>query len=376
MPPYDKSTPLDEASKEIVREFSWALDYLLNRFPALRSPVIGLLSGSNGKEGFRLVGALDGPVNSFSWQLQPIDSGYECQTHDGDRTYRILHGSNIDIRESRDRGITLGAEHTFKSLLLLAEHGRMQGGPIYVEERLLSRLQTIELIDGRISPCSYRFSDLLRWFEPHRGKFVGSSSRKSFLIDEVLEDVEFLSSIGQTSVCAWWWDHLDSMTMEPRNDSAIIAYFKEMYRRIVLGYREVCETSLSGHLQNLGMYRALPMRWMVEVERGADWHPLRKPFRTQATWRPVHDWDEIECDVEIVDKIDFNRPDRKLTEELASLGRYAGRHLHISSGNFNFRFEQSLSNSLFVSNSVVLAEISKWMANDVRDLFRELGRPS
>lgn len=367
-----KATTLDEASEEVIQEFAWSLDCFLDRFPALRSSVIGLLSGSQGKEGFRLIGALDGPVSSLSWQVQPIKSGYECQTHGAERSFRVLHGSNIDLQESRDRGMLLGAEHTLKSLLELAQQRRLQGGAIYVEERLLSRLQRLELEERGIPLCGYRFDDIFRWLEPHRGEVVGLPFGRQFLIEEVLADVESLMALGQSSASAWWWDYLDPVSMVPRDEAAVVAYFKEKYRRIVFGYREVCEASLAGHLQNLGMYRALPMRWCIVVARGAD----GRPFRTHATWRPVQSWGEVECDVELVEEIEFNWSDDELIPELAGLGRYAGRHLLTGAGDFAVQFEQSKAYMASAGESVVLTEISDWLANDIESLFREFGRPS
>lgn len=367
-----KTTTLDEASEEVIQEFAWSLDCFLDRFPALRSSVIGLLSGSQGKEGFRLIGALDGSVSSLSWQVQPIESGYESQTHGAERSFRILHGSNIEIHESRDRGMLLGAEHTLKSLLELAQQRRLQGGAIYVEERLLSRLQRLELEERRIPLCGYRFDDICRWLEPHRGEVVGRPFDRQFLIDEVLIDVQFLRTMGQSSVSAWWWDYLDPVSMTPREDAAVVAYFKEKYRRIVFGYREVCEASLAGHLQNLGMYRALPMRWSVVVARGAD----GRSFLTEATWRPVQSWGEVECEVELVEEIEFKRPDDELIPKLARLGRYAGRHLLTATNDFAARFEQSKAYKASAGESVVLADISDWLVKDIKSLFREFSRPS
>ena len=371
MGPGSKATTLDEASEEVLQEFAWSLDCFLGHFPALRSSVVGLLAGSHGKEGFRLIGTLDGPMSSLSWQIQPIESSYECQTH-GAELGLVLHGSNIDIQESRDCGMLLGVEYTLKSLLELAQQRRLQGGSIYVEERLLSRLQRLELEEHRIPLCGYRFDDISRWLESHRGEVVRSSFGRQFFIDEVLADVEFLRAMGQSSVSAWWWDYLDPVSMMPRDDAAVVAYFKEKYRRIVFGYREVCEASLSGHLQNLGMYRALPMRWRVVVEQGAD----GRSFRTDATWRPVQSWGEVECDVELVEKIEFNWSDDELIPELARLGRHAGRYLLTSSGDFAVQFEQSKAYKASAGESVVLTEISDWLANDFESLFREFGRPS
>lgn len=369
MGPVSKATTLDEASGEVVQEFAWSLDCFLDRFPALRSSVIGLLSGSRGKEGFRLIGALDGPVSSLSWQVQPIESGYEYQAHGAERSFRILHGSNINIQENRDSGMLLGAEQTLKSLLELARQRRLQGGAIYVEERLLSRLQHLELEERGIPLCGYRFDDIFRWLEPHRGEVVGSSFGRQFLIDEVLSDVQFLRALGQSSVSAWWWDYLDPVSMVPRDDAAVVEYFKEKYRRIVFGYREACEASLTGHLQNLGMYRALPMRWRVFVERGAD----GRSFRTDATWRPVQSWGEVECDVELVEGIEFNWSDDELIPELIRLGRYAGRNLLTGAGDFAVQFVQSKAYKASAGESIVLTEISDWLEKDIESLFREFG---
>lgn len=371
MMPGSQAGTLTQPSEEIVQEFAWSLDCFLDRFPALRTAAIGLLSGSPGKEGFRLVGALSEPMNSLSWQVQPIESGYEHQMHGAERSFKIFHTSIPDTQESRDRGMLLGAEQTLKSLLELTQQRRLQGGSIYVEERLLSRLQRLELESRRIPLCGYRFDDIVRWLEPHSGKVVGRTFDKIFLIDEVLADVAFLKEAGQSSVSAWWWDYLDPELMVPRDDAAAIAYFKEKYRRIVSGYQEVCEASLAGHLQNLGMYRALPMRWSVVAARDAE----GRSFRTEATWHPVQSWSEVGCDVEILEKIDFNRPDDKLISELSKLGRYAGRNLLISEGNHAVQFEQSNAYKASAGESVVLAEISDWIQKDIKSLFREFGRP-
>jgi len=375
MGPDSKTTSLEEVSEEVVQEFAWSLNCFLDRFPALRCSAIGLLSGSQGKEGFRLIGALDEPLNSLSWQIQPVDSGYEYKTQGAERSFRILHGSNIDVQKSRDRGMLLGAEHTLKSLLELTQQQRLQGGPIYVEERLLSRLQGIESVGHGIPICSYRFDDIGRWLEAHRGEVVKGSFNREFSIDEVLTDVEFLRAMGKSSVSAWWWDYLNPETKEPRDDAAVIAYFKEKYRRIVLGYREVCEMSLAAHLQNLGMYQALPMRWSVVVKRATEGLPFRQPFRTEATWIPVLSWDQIECNVELVEAIDFNWSDDELIPELVRLGRYTGRYLLTTAADFGVQFAQSNMHKAPVGDSVVLAEISDWIRNDIESLFHEFGRP-
>jgi hypothetical protein len=376
MGPSSKTNSLSEASEEVVQEFAWSLNCFLDRFPALRSSVIELLSGSQGKEGFRLIGELNGVEGALSWQVQPIESGYEYQTQEIDRSFRVRHGSNLDIQESRDRGMLLGAEQTLKSLLELTQQRRLRGGPVYVEERLLSRLQRIELEGHGLPISSYRFDDVVRWLEPHRGEVVGRSFDRQFSIEEVLKDVQFLRETGQSSVAAWWWDYLNPESREPRDDAAVIGYFKEKYRRIVRGYQEVCEASLGEHLRNLGMYRALPMRWRVLVKRAAEGHPLRRPFCTEATWRPVRSWDETECNVEIVEEINFSRSDDELLSELVRLGRYTGRHLLTAAGDFGVSFEQAKVYKAAAGESVVLAEISDWMKKELENLFREFGRPS
>lgn len=374
MGPDRKKTNLDEASKEVVQEFAWSLNCFLDRFSVLRSSVIGVLSGSFGKEGFRLIGVLNEPLSSLSWQIQPIELGYEYQIHEIERSFGIRHRSNVDIQESRDRGMLLGAEHTLKSLLVLTQQRRLEGGSIYAEERLLSRLQHPEL-QRHITPvCTYRFDDIFQCLEPYRGKVVGSRYEVQFLIDEVLADVQLLSSLGHSHVSAWWWEYLHPVSKVPYDDAALVAYFKEKYRRLVLGYREVCEKSFAGHLQNLSMYRALPMRWSVVVQRGVEERPFRRAFRTEATWRPVKSWDEIECNVELVEKIDFNRSDNDLITELTLLGRYTGEYLRISEGDFAVQFEQSKTNKNAAGESVVLTKISDWLENDIKSLFRELSR--
>jgi hypothetical protein len=365
--PDSKAATVDEASEGVVRDFAWSLNCLLDRFPSLRSSAIGLLAGSQGKEGFRLIGGLDGPLRSLSWQIHPIELGYEYKVHDADRSFEVIHGIRLDTQENRDCGMLLGAEYTLKSLLELAQERRLKGGSIYIEERLLSRLQCLELEEHRIPFCGYRFDDILRWLEPHRGQLAGSPWGRQFLIDEVLLDVEFLRARGHSYVSAWWWDYLDPVSMEPRDDTAVIAYFKEKYRRIIFGYREVCEASLMGHLQNLGMYRALPMRWRLAVARRAE----GRGFLTEASWRPVQSWDEAGCDVELVETIDFKRSDDTLISELTSCGRYAGRHLLISMANLAVRFEQSNAYKASPGESVVLTEISDWLAKDIESLFRE-----
>lgn len=250
----------------------------------------------------------------------------------------------------------------------------MLGGAIYIEERLVSRLQHLELLEkNRVPACSYQFDDIFRWLEPHRGKAVGQFFDKRFFVDEVLDDVESLRALGQSSVSAWWWDYLDPTSKKPLNDAATSAYFQEKYRRIVLGYREVCERSLAGHLQNLGMYRALPMRWEVVVSRSAD----SGVIHTATTWRPVQSWSEAGCDVVHAEKIDFDwLDDDELTLELTSLGRYAGRHLLISERSMAIQFEQSNGYKASAGESVVLAEISDWVTKDIESLFREFGRLS
>ena len=124
------------------------------------------------------------------------------------------------------------------------------------------------------------------------------------------------------------------------------------------------------------MYRALPMRWRVLVKRGAEAHPLRRPFCTEATWRPVQSWDETECDVEIVEEINFKRSDDELLSELGRLGRYTGRHLLTAVGDFGVSFAQSKAYKASRGESVVLAEISDWMKKEIENLFREFVPPS
>lgn len=154
------------------------------------------------------------------------------------------------------------------------------------------------------------------------------------------------------------------------DDDAIVALFQEMYRRILLAYKEVCEASLGDHLSRLGMYRALPMRWQVFVTKTNEGRALS----ADAEWQPVNEWEDCGADVHFGPNPSPRNNGSELVSILQRLGRDAGSHLLVRSSNFDVRFDHSKAYRAVAGESVVLVEVSAWVAQDLRALFGSLPR--
>lgn len=280
-----------------------------------------------------------------------------------------------------DSGRLVGMEHLREGLLNLVKHSRLDGGVIWAEERILSRLRHLTREYEFPLGVDDRLEKIKSFLLPNAGCWITSSSfqnGQTFEIDELLADINLLLANGQTTLEDWWLD-LDGVDLTGFDGQArLSALLDTHYRRTQLAYREVTEKSFPILAERFSLYQMMPLKYEIEVEphnRGGydrhslnwKWVPVEKPndMGATVTFPSVSsDWHSRAAYDAYARRIDealarFNRPapDRQYTSGSQSLASFLSPF---------FGYDRQ------ADETSVLRSASAHIRNDLERLFKEL----
>lgn len=296
--------------------------------------------------------------------------------------FSLLGGDNIDglYQESivgnddlvlKGREIGLDALHL--SLDKLIKTARLSGGPVWHEERLLSRLRLLLVAQQDVEP-SLDVGKQRAYWEQYRGEifaFVLRYARHEIVVDEILADLEVLSNADIDKVTVWWnadgseqwwtqdWDE---------SDQALQQY----YARTDAAYAELVTSNFREVASDLSTYSLLPRSWDVyfqpritERRRAwitALWHPVAKATDTR-----VQIFRHAPADgVTSFSSGWFDETANKLT----SLGRRAGDITYVSGIPPSFSGRNLLGR--YDGKTAVLRAASQRLREEFQRHFREV----
>ena len=318
---------LDEGtlSREYLTELLQGIEQPLDCFfPALREAIVEDLAAEPGS---RL--AVIGQVYAQTGKLT-----YKLEAAAGDQVERvtvavpsgpgILRAVSLSLSRYRlDSARLVGAALLKESVLEAINTKSLKGGPMWAEERLISRCRFLAkeydfplLID---MPLDAIEASLL----PHKDKWVlpaALSHSQRFSIQSLLDDIAVLRQSGKTGLESWWvrlgWNDHE----RTQSDEVIRGVLDEQYRRVQIMCAEVARNTFHNISNKMTSFAQLPARWKLTIVR-------RRPsgLVIYPTWLPVLDWSEAGADVEIADQApgghDFESTVETLRAALDALGR-------------------------------------------------------
>jgi len=273
-----------------------------------------------------------------------------------------IHFVTIPKERPYDSGRDIGTEDLRKHLLKLIEDARLPGGKTWRHERLRWRLNG--LFSGQ-DLRQYQLQEMKTLFVPQRGSWI--SDNPEIRVDELIEDIELLISLGEATLSA---DALPNPDASPSNgighwsefytDSTLSEIVRQRHIQSMQAYREVAEATFGSSARLLANYQALPVRYESTV--------IRRPESGMAVeyprWYPVMGWDDVDVKVTIATTSpphetwgDFDAiadEMRRLGRNVDSVRRTAWRALDLDRGD---------------GKSEVLRQVAEWLEQDIKALF-------
>ncbi|MDH2310334.1 type I restriction enzyme HsdR N-terminal domain-containing protein [Methylobacterium brachiatum] len=166
-----------------------------------------------------------------------------------------------------EAGRILGATRVKESLIKQIKLRTLSGGLIWTQERVFGRLRHLAR-EYHAPVNSLELQNALNILEDDRDYLVAGefNGNQTFLISDLIADIEILTSQGISGIPAWA-EGIDDLDLHIADDqSRFCRVMNEYYRRVQVVYNEVAYRSfprLGRYLQTLA---AMPLRYEFEVE--------------------------------------------------------------------------------------------------------------
>jgi len=218
--------------------------------------------------------------------LQLKLSGGSAEETDEDQ----YHESRLGTGDFSQKGREIGLEALHSALDKLISNSRLSGGPVWHEERLLSRLRLLLVGQAPVEP-SLNISQQLAFWENHRGETFVCSIRgipRTVAVDEILVDLDVLATAG-VSEATVWWNSRDDEQWWTRDWDESDETLERYYARTDEAYAELVASNFGEVAGDLATYTLLPRSWEVYLQPKSTG---RRPWVT-ALWHPVEDQTEV-----------------------------------------------------------------------------------
>ncbi|SEB61300.1 Type I restriction enzyme R protein N terminus (HSDR_N) [Burkholderia sp. WP9] len=194
--------------------------------------------------------------------------------------------SRLGRQDFAPMGREIGLEALHGSLDKLISDSHLRGGPVWHEERLLSRLRLL-LVGRAAVESSLHISQQLAFWEKYRGETYVCSIRGVLCevsVDEILVDLDVLATAGVSEATVWWNSGGDDQwwtrDWDERDET-----LQQYYTRADAAYAELIALNFSEVANDLATYTLLPRSWEVYFQPKSTG---RRPWIT-ALWHPVAD---------------------------------------------------------------------------------------
>jgi len=280
------------------------------------------------------------------------------------------HGVRLDKVVGADNARALGFSKLREALAAVIRGRRLEGGPLWWNERLLGRLRYAARSWKADIALASDFKTLERLLTPRQGEWVHFDGRnRSFKVSEMLDDIERLREHGWRAPDPWW-ERLGGEPMlhdaDPGRTTAVLDEYGRRSQRVL---QELVEHSVPRLANSLDFYQAMPVRYALHVKDLGDCR-----FGMTVNWFPVADWTRAGADVGFGDGQPELR-DREwfatIIAELGRLGRTGCTSVSFMSGYLP-RFDGSHRNRRFDGETAVLRNALELLVQDLDRLFDRL----
>ncbi|MCV3211551.1 type I restriction enzyme HsdR N-terminal domain-containing protein [Mesorhizobium sp. YC-39] len=286
------------------------------------------------------------------------------------------------LRESgygREAGRVLGLKRVQQALQELMTRRRLRGGVVWSEERVFGRLRHLNREYG--SPARPGpLADARRLLQPHANTIVSRgvlSGQPTFPMNELLDDIDWLTGRGVAQVTPWWDDHSDFDVRTPDGQARLAAALDAYYRRLQLAYAEVVDTSFPALAPYLQTLRMMPLRLQIQAIHRST---LTGGVATSYLRWPVRTYDEAGADVtfphELMSLNSMDEIDAYYDKTVALLAQFGRAHPDPlvtwgMSGLPDFLGHET-AHDRFSDESAVVRGAMSWLHSDLKALFSEM----
>ena len=283
---------------------------------------------------------------------------------------RRQHGVRLDKMLGAHNARALGFSQLREALATVIRKRRLEGGPLWWNERLLGRLRFAEHNWKVTIPLDSDFKSLTRLLMPERGKWIrlGDNDR-SFNVSEMLDDIERLREHGWRALDPWWERLGGEPEMHEVDPTRTTPVLDEYARRSQQVLTELVEHSVPRLAHSLNFFQAMPVNYAFHVQDLPNYG-----FGMSVNWFPVAAWHQAGAEVgygdarlPVYDRDQFGT----IMAELDRLGRPGCNSVRFVSGALP-RFDGSHRNRGFDGETAVLRNALDLFVEDLDDLFDRL----
>ncbi len=281
-----------------------------------------------------------------------------------------------------DAGRIIGIRAVGSALSHAIKARNIRGGIVWVEELVMSRINHLEREYKITMPDGYELKAIrkaLRGFEDH-AVFPNSDRRgQSFMMRDLVADVDFLLDSGVRNLQPWWCDPRRLDLEQPSDQRKLAKSLQALYSRRQVAYAEVVKNSVPALAPLLENFRELPVRRNIEVEVIKD---ATHPEISLNYWEePIEFFSEAGAVVSFPPTVSGDWRSWEFIDELHQ--RNLERLAQFSGGRSHF---QTKAGSGILRNLVVgrwdgdglpdetgvVRDVMNWLAKDVRQLFEKV----
>ncbi|SDJ36302.1 Type I restriction enzyme R protein N terminus (HSDR_N) [Paraburkholderia steynii] len=307
-------------------------------------------------------GSLARDQKSVSFALAPAGtSGPENPKH---RRCYSLDQAQLDAR-------LIGIEILYGALHRLLEAATLNGGPIWHEERLLSRLRLL-LKSGHNVENSLEIAKQLAFWERQQGAiFLIDRSRapreQTVYADEILVDLRCLNDAGLEHATVWW-NRNENEPWWLRDWDGTNETLCEHFLRLDEAYSEVVNRNFGSLKEELANFVVMPRSWNLFVRSdGAGklhsvtsfWHPIEIGMPSMAEAKKIESENDDDPGMQWHDSN---------ADALARLGRsYISMEYSIG---IPPSFSGRQLTGIFDGNTSVINGVNTWLRDEIAEYFK------
>lgn len=360
MPDAISASYLSDLLRGIVEPVQWYLEPLA---PELISEIAGCDADFLG---------VNGRITEDRWVTYgffPAEKGEPNLRLGEPKTWR-QYGVGLDQVLGADNARALGFSTLREALAKVIRSRRLEGGPLWWNERLLGRLRYAARAWNINIPLGSDFKKLDRLLTPQQGQWLHfNGSDRGFNVSEMLDDIERLREYGWRAPDPWW----ERLGGEPKSHNAdpilTTQLLDEYGRRCQRVLQELVEHSIPRLAQALNFHQAMPVRYAFHVR-----YLTNYGFSLMTDWFPVADWARAGADVGFGDDPPKLRDWERYPQIMAELGRLGrtGCTSVLSTSGALPRFDGSHRNRHFDGETAVLRNTLELFVHDLDGLFNRL----
>ncbi|RQU87053.1 hypothetical protein DF133_21510 [Burkholderia cenocepacia] len=330
-------------------------------FPALLPNLVFQETGMHAS-GVSSHGSLARDQKSVRFSLAP--AGPSVREEPKHRRCFSLDQAQLDAR-------LIGIEILHCALDRLLEAAALDGGPLWHEERLLSRLRLL-LKSGHTVESSLEIAKQLVFWERQRGAVfvvdrLHAPRDQTVYADRILEDLHCLKDAG-LEYAAVWWNRNGNEPWWLRDWDSTEKTLCEHYLRLDVAYSEVVNRNFGSIKKELANFVVMPRSWEIFVRSDC----AGKRRSVTSLWHPIETGMQSTAEAHHVEGENDGDPALQWFETnsdaLARLGRtYISMEYSIG---IPPSFSGRQHTGIFDGNTSVINGVSAWLREEIGNYFK------